>query len=44
MSLNDEFLDTERPDGMCLLAFVVDDFSESFLHQSAFTIKESRSA
>ena len=44
MSLNDDIADIEKPDGICLLTFVVDDFSELFLHPPGSFIKDSRSA
>ena len=44
MSLNDNIVDIEKPDGICSPTFVVDNFSGSFLHPSMFSIKYSRSA
>ena len=44
MLLNDDIVDIEKPDGICLLTFVVDEFSGLFLHPSIFSIKHSRSA
>ena len=44
MLLNEDIADIEKPDGICLLAFVVDEFSELFLHPSIFSITYSRSA
>ena len=44
MLLNDDIVDIERPDGICLLIFVVDEFSGLFLHLSVFSIIHSRSA
>ena len=41
--LNDDFADIEKPDGICLATFVVDEFSGLFLHPSVFSIKHSRS-
>ena len=38
MLLNDGFVDIEKPDGIYLLTFVVDEFSELFLHTSAVSI------
>ena len=32
MLLNDDILDTEKPDGICSFTFVVDEFSGLFLH------------
>ena len=43
MSLNDNMVDIEKPDRICLPTFIVNDFSELFLHQSIFSIKDSRS-
>ena len=43
MSLNDDIVDIEKPDGICSLTFVVDDFIRLFLYSSIFTIKDSRS-
>ena len=44
MRLNEEIVDIEKPDGICFLTFIVDDFSGLFLHPSIFCIKHSRSA
>ena len=44
MCLNEEIVDIEKPDGICFLTFIVDDFSGLFLHPSIFCIKHSRSA
>ena len=44
MSLNDDIADIEKPDGICLLTFVVNNFSGLFLHMSIFSMKDSRSA
>ena len=44
MSLNDNIVDIEKPDGICLPTFVVNEFSGLFLHPSIFSIKHSRSA
>ena len=38
MLLNENFVDIERADGICLLTFVVDELSELFLHSSIFSI------
>ena len=38
MLLNEDIVDSEKPDGICLIAFVVDDFSGLFLHSSFFSI------
>ena len=34
MILNEDIVDTEKPDGICLLTFVVDEFPGLFLHPS----------
>ena len=44
MLLNEDNADIEKPDGRCLLTFVVDEYSGLFLYQSIFSIKHSRSA
>ena len=44
MVLNDDIVDTGKPGRICLLTFVVDEFSGLFLHPSIFSIKHSRSA
>ena len=44
MLLNEDIVDIEKPDGICLLEFVVDEFSELFLHPSIFSIIYSKSA
>ena len=44
MLVNDDIVDIEKPDGICSLIFVVDDFSGLFLLPSIFFIKHSRSA
>ena len=44
MVLNEDIVDTEKPDGTCLLTFVVDEISGLFLHPSTFFIIHSRSA
>ena len=44
MSLNDNSVDIEKPNGICLASFVKDEFSVLFLHPSIFSIKHSRSA
>ena len=36
--LNEEIVNIEKPDRICLLTFVVDEFSELFLHQLIFSI------
>ena len=43
MLLNDDIVDAEKPDGIYLLTFVVDEFSGLFLHPSVFSITHSRS-
>ena len=43
MLLKDDTKDIEKPDGICLLTFVVDEFSGLFLHPSIFSIIHSRS-
>ena len=44
MYLNDDIVDIEKPDVICLLTFVVDEFWGLFSHLSIFSIKHSRSA
>ena len=44
MLLNEDIADIEKPDGISLLAFVVNEFSGLFLHPSIFSITYSRSA
>ena len=44
MLLNDDIVDFEKPDGICLPTFVVDEFSRLFLHPSISSIKHSRLA
>ena len=44
ISLNGDIADIEKPDGICSLSFVLDDFSGLSLHSSIFSIKDSRSA
>ena len=36
MLLNDDIVDNEKPNGICSLTFVVDEFSGLFLHPSIF--------
>ena len=43
MLLNEDIVDIEKPDGMCLLTFVEDEFSGLLLHPSVFSIINSRS-
>ena len=38
MLLNEEIVDIEKSDGICLLTFVVDEFSGLFLYPSIFCI------
>ena len=44
MLLNNDIADIETPDGICLVTFVVDEFSGLFLHPSIFSIIHSSSA
>ena len=44
MLLNDDIVDIEKFDGICLPTFVVNEFSGLFLRPSVFSIKHSRSA
>ena len=44
MPLNDDIVDIQKNDGICSLAFAVNEFSGLFLHQLIFSIKHSRSA
>ena len=44
MFLNDDIVDIEKPDGICLPTFVVNEFSRLFLHPSIFSVKDPRSA
>ena len=44
MHLNDDLIDIEKPDEICLPTLVVDEILELFLHQSVFFIIHSRSA
>ena len=39
MPLNDDVVDIEKPDGIYLPTFVVDEFTGLFLHPSIFSIK-----
>ena len=43
MLLNEDIVDIKNPDGICVLTFVVDEFSELFLHPLIFSIIHSRS-
>ena len=38
MRLNEGIADIEKLDGICLLTFVVDEFSRLFLHPSIFYV------
>ena len=44
MFLNDDIVDTEKPDGICSPTFVVNELSRLVLHTSIFSFKNSRSA
>ena len=44
MILNEDIVEIEKPDGICSLFFVVDEFSGLLLHPSIFSILHSRSA
>ena len=44
MLLNEDIVDIENPDGICVLTFTVDEFSWLLLHPSIFSIIHSRSA
>ena len=41
-ALDDDIVDIEKPDGICSLIFIVNEFSGLFLHPSMFSIKHSR--
>ena len=43
MLLNEDIVGIEKPDGICLPNFVVDEFSALFLHPSIFSIEHLRS-
>ena len=43
MILNEDLVDIEKPDVVCSLTFVLDEFSGLFLHLSIFSIIHSRS-
>ena len=43
MFLIEDIVDIERPDGICSLTFVVDEFSGLFLHPLNFSVIHSRS-
>ena len=42
--LSEDIVELEKPDGICLLTFVVEEFSGLFLHPSVISIIHSRSA
>ena len=44
MLLNEDIVDIEKLDGICLLTFLVDEFSGLFLHPSVFSVIHSRYA
>ena len=44
MLLNDDIANIEKRDGVCSLAFVVNEYSGLFLGPLIFSIKHSRSA
>ena len=44
MPLNNDIAGIGKPDGICSLTFVVNEFWGFFLYQSVFSIKHSRSA
>ena len=44
MLLNNDIVEIEKSDGICLLTFVVNEFSELFSHPSVVSIIHSRSA
>ena len=44
MLLNEDVSDIEKPDGICLLTFVVDEVSGLYLHPLIFSIIHSKSA
>ena len=44
MSLNDDIVDIEKPNGTCSPTFVVNDFSDFFSHLFISSVKDSRSA
>ena len=41
--LNEDIVDIEKPDRICLLSFVLDEFSGLFLHPLIFSIIHSKS-
>ena len=44
MILNEDIVEIEKPNGICSLTFVVDEFSGLLLHLSIFSTMHSRSA
>ena len=44
MILKEDIADIEKPDGICSLTFVVDEFLGLFFHPSIFSNIQSRSA
>ena len=42
-ALKEDIVDIEKPDGICSVTFVVDEFSGLFLHPSIFSIIHSLS-
>ena len=40
---NDDIIDIEKPDGICSLTLVLDEFVGFFLHPSVFSTKHPRS-
>ena len=42
MLLNEDIVEIEKPDSVCLHTFVVHEFSGLFLHLSIFSIRHSR--
>ena len=43
MLLDEDIVEIEKPDEMCLLTFVVNEFSGLILHASVFSVMHSRS-
>ena len=44
MLLNEDIVGIEKPNGICLLTFVVDEFPGLFLHPLIFSIIHAKSA
>ena len=44
MLLHDDIVELEKPEGLCSLSFMLDEFSGLFLDPSIFSIKHSRPA